>query len=533
VDPDDGQSIVKSGALYVLTVPTGLFLVLFLFFPLSALFVSGLKESTSLPLLGDSFFWHTVLFTYVQAFFSALLSGLFGTLGALLYSEQKFLGRDVFWRWSLLCFALPTILVALSFAAFWGKNGPFQAFMSTLGMTVPFNFFYGWPAILVAHVFFNYPLYLKSVGLRLKDMDRSEEKAALSLGASRPQCFFLVTLRKLLPPLKNAFFLSFLYSSTSFLIVLILGGGPRFTTLEVAIYQATKIQFDLALAVRLALIQVLVTLTVYLLFLRENPIPSGKIAKSAFIPLYLFHERWKNTLVLVGYGLLFALLVVGPLVTLIKDGIFPWHPPNLLEIGTATKQSLILALLVATCVSFIGFSLAYAEKHWESRWVRRVISLSGNLPLSLSTILLTLSLIVAYPKVLAEWRGSLTSIACAQSLICLPIIYRIFREAFSSIDTPLYQSAASLGSDAFHTLIHIELPLMKNSILLAGLIAIGFSLGEIGAVMMFASDEILTLPLWIYRLMSQYRFQEASNVGVVLLSLMAVIYWQIGQLERK
>ena len=54
----------------------------------------------------------------------------------------------------------------------------------------------------------------------------------------------------------------------SFLVVLILGGGPRYSTIEVGIYQAIKVELDIALAARLALAQMAVSFLVYFLFLR-------------------------------------------------------------------------------------------------------------------------------------------------------------------------------------------------------------------------------------------------------------------------
>ena len=59
-------------------------------------------------------------------------------------------------------------------------------------------------------------------------------------------------LREVLP---GAFVLVFLLCMTSFAVALTLGGGPRATTVELAIYQALRFDFDLGRAAWLALIQ--------------------------------------------------------------------------------------------------------------------------------------------------------------------------------------------------------------------------------------------------------------------------------------
>src|SRR5690606_16681101 len=60
---------------------------------------------------------------------------------------------------------------------------------------------------------------------------------------------------------------------TSFAVVLTLGGGPKATTLEVAVYQALRFDFDLGRAVTLALVQLLLCSAIVLAVLRLS-VPS-------------------------------------------------------------------------------------------------------------------------------------------------------------------------------------------------------------------------------------------------------------------
>ena len=125
-------------------------------------------------------------------------------------------------------FVLPTVVVGTAFAALLGAGGPLAGL--GLDQTV-------W-AILVAHVFFNYAVVVRTVGGLWAHLDPRQEEAARMLGASRWRAFRAVTLPALRPAIAAAAAIVFLFTFTSFGVILILG-GPRFATLETEIYRQT------------------------------------------------------------------------------------------------------------------------------------------------------------------------------------------------------------------------------------------------------------------------------------------------------
>src|SRR4051812_29241494 len=108
----DSFGAMRSPSLIFLAV-SAIVIAALVGYPLANLFVSGGTSSS------DASFWNLVGFTYGQAFLSALLSGIVGVLGAVLYSEQTFFWRRFLWRASLVCFSLPPILAVLCFVSFW------------------------------------------------------------------------------------------------------------------------------------------------------------------------------------------------------------------------------------------------------------------------------------------------------------------------------------------------------------------------------------------------------------------------------
>jgi thiamine transport system permease protein len=489
-----------------------------LFYPLFKLLWIGWRISPATVLSADPLFPGIVFFTYGQALLSALLSGVIGTWAAVLYSEREFPGRKLLWSLAPVCFSLPGVLVVLGLFGFWGARGWVSTVLAMAGLPPVWAPFVGWGPILMAHVFFNFPLFLRAVGTALGEMDRSTEMAALSLGASRWTCFRRVTWPKISPAWKSAFTLSFLYCSGSFLVVLLLGGGPRFTSLEVAVFQAVKVELDLGRAARLATLQMTVALAIYLLLL-ARPLPA--LVRGKFVPLYCQRSRFSPW---IFAAFLFG-LVGGPLLALLAAGLRGLFGVEWSTVAPSVAWSLALGVTVAVTTVVLAVPLAYLEKHWlvARRWVGAV----SGLPLSLSSMIFTLGVLMAFPGLHRSGWGDALAVIWIQSVLSLPLAYRPIRDAFARIPSSLYQSAQSLGAGPGTIFRTVELPLLGHSLRLALVLVAGFSLGEVGSLLIFLSGESAPLPARIYRSMAQYRFDEAFGLGLVLVLCLGGLYWLI------
>jgi len=496
----DQMGNVASSVIWLLPVGLGFF------YPVAVLLWQGLTQLPSSSVFSDPFWWSVLRLTYLQAFLSALLSGTFGTALAVVYSENRFAGRKIIWRLSLVCFSLPSVLVALAMLGFWGPR-------------------YGWFLVLAAHTFFNFPIFLRSCGTALERWDRTEEKVALSLGASRWRCFWSVTARKLWPLWKSSFLLAFLYCSSSMLLILLLGGGPRFTTLEVAVYQAIKVDFDLSLAARLALVQLTVSFVLYRYLARPETAP--RLGTGPFFPLYTFRSKWKRWAMLAVAAVVSFFLFLGPLARFFFSGV-----RALSRVGgnismRATVTSLGLAIGVGLLSAGYCFWLARADR-WKNS---RLLAVSASLPLAVSPLLLLFSFALAYPAAM-DWRGSLLPILLVQTLATLPLVMRPLQAGFSGISFPLYASAQSLGASRGQILRQIEGPLVLPFLALGALYGAAFSLCEVGSVLLFVGEGIETLPLEVFRNLSRYRLQEAEAIGAVLLFLTLGLQALVARFER-
>ena len=246
-----------------------LFLIVFFFYPLAAVMQGGLQNSERhfsvaplFKMLTDSYYQRIILFTLTQALLSTVLAVLLGLPGAYLLARFHFKGKRLVRALTTIPFVLPSILVVLGFVLFFGNNGILnRGLMALLRLREPpLRILYSLKAILLAHAFYNFPICIRIVSGLWSRVNPHLEEAARSLGARGWRLFRRVTLPQILPGVLASAALIFIFCFMSFAIVLVLGGGPRYATLEVEVYRLAKIGLDLDAASRLALIGSALTL---------------------------------------------------------------------------------------------------------------------------------------------------------------------------------------------------------------------------------------------------------------------------------
>ena len=212
------------------------FLGLFFAWPVAAIVGAGVGGGIT-AVLTDPGTWRLVAFTLGQAAASTVVALVLGMPLAYVLARLAVPGRTLLRAVVMVPFVLPTLVVGMAFRAlFGGADG-----ISVAG-------------IVLANAFFNVAVVARTVGGLWTHLDRRVEDTARSLGASRLRAFTSVTLPALLPALGSALAVVFLFCSTSFGVVLVLGGGD-YRTLETEIYLRTVQLLDLSGAAALSLLQ--------------------------------------------------------------------------------------------------------------------------------------------------------------------------------------------------------------------------------------------------------------------------------------
>ncbi|HEX4531358.1 MAG TPA: ABC transporter permease subunit, partial [Acidimicrobiia bacterium] len=186
---------LSRGARISLALVPLAFLAVFFFYPVAAIVGRGLSPDGHVDLdpLGkvvtDAALRHIVWFTLWQATASTILTLLMAMPGAYVLARYEFPGRRMVRALVTVPFVLPTVVVGSAFVGLLGPGGPLAGL--GLDQTV-------W-AILVAHVFFNYAVVVRTVGGLWSHLDPRAEEAARMLGAGRARAFREITLPALRP----------------------------------------------------------------------------------------------------------------------------------------------------------------------------------------------------------------------------------------------------------------------------------------------------------------------------------------------
>jgi thiamine transport system permease protein len=519
----------------MLAVPLA-FLGVFFVYPVASIIGRGLTPDGGLDLtpianvITDSQLRGVAWFTLWQAAVSTALTVLIALPGAYVFARYDFPGKGVVRAAVTVPFVLPTVVVGSAFLSLLGEGGPFEF----LGLDQSLA------AILLAHVFFNYAVVVRTVGGLWAHLDPRQEEAARVLGAGRWQTFRAVTLPSLRPAIAAAASIVFLFTFTSFGVILILG-GPRYSTLEVEIYRQTAQFLNLPQAAALSIVQL--AAVVAILFVagraqgrRAEALRLRSAAETARRP------RTARERATVGLNLaVIGVLLGGPLAVLVERS---FHTASGYGIGfyralselrrtstifvppvEAIANSIVFAT-VATIIALVVGGLAafaIAGPRSESSRMHGLDTLL-LLPLGVSAVTIGFGFLIALDEPPLDLRASPVLIPIAHALVAAPFVARVMIPVLRSIDQRLRDAAALLGASPARVWREIDLPIVSRAFLVAAAFAFAISLGEFGATIFIARPDYPTLPVVIFRLIDQpgpLSFGAAMAASVILMAVTA------------
>ena len=489
-----------------------------------------------------------IRFTLWQAALSTLLSvALAVPLARALARRGHFLGRRLIIRLSSVSLIIPTMVAVLGMVAVHGRHGWINRLLSALGFQ-GLDYLYGITGILISHVFFNLPLATRIFLNGLLTLPQHSWSLATLYGMKPRHIFRHLEwplLRGLLPGVAG---MVFLLCFTSFAIVLTLGGGPKSTTLEVAIYQAIRFDFDLSKAVALSLIQIGICLLLALVFftggapfpLRPGDEPGvDRPDSGATLP------RIVDATVIV----LASVFLLSPLAAVLVKTVTPggWSILFEADFWSALRWSVLIALsagllscLLALSVSNLIVSLRRTPRFgarftaWGGRGAGAV-EIIGLLTLLVPPITLGAGLFVFFRRVLEQGDalslGPLLVIVL-NALLALAFGIRILTPALQAQRNRYDNLCASLGLGGWNQWRYILWPALRHPVTYALAIATTLSAGDMGVIALFGTDQLRTLPLLMYRLIGAYRLEQAAVVALLLCALCFALFWVLELLGR-
>ena len=515
----------------------GAFMVLFFAWPIGGVIARGLGGASPASLLGEvlgseshrSVIWFTVW----QAAASTALTVAVALPAAGAMARLNFRGQRLVRALVTVPFVLPTVVVGAAFEGLFDRFGLAGGEGLSLRHTV-------W-AVLMAHVFFNYAVVLRTVGAHWANLDARVEDQARVLGASRFQVFRQVVLPRLAPSIAAASAIVFLFSFTSFGVVLVLGGPAR-ATIETEIYRYAVTRLDLTTAAALAVVQLgaVIALVAVSNALERRRAVAEPVASPAAAP------RRRGAGLIANLAAM-ALILGLPVVVLIERSLTAGRGGGY-TLRNYTALAERVNLLPDTALAALGNSLMFAvpaallallvggaatlvvtrAARGGGRPIGRAFDIGLTLPLGTSAVTVGLGFLLVLNRPPIDIRTSLLVVPIAHAVVGIPFVVRTLVPMLRTVNPRTREAAAVLGASPRRVRREVDLRVAARGVAVGAGFAFAVSLGEFGATSFIPRRaETLTAPLALFRLLGTpgetLRGQAmALAVALMLLTAMAV-----------
>ncbi len=549
---DRSQKIIGAVSVFLYTSIT----IIPIFFALDRLIlVSGFNPIHWVQALDKNYVsQNTVGFTFVQSFFSTILTIMLGfpiawVLGRYSWPFKSFL-RSIL----TLPFVIPAIIAAMGFLTI---TGPY-------GLDIRTNESTWWFTLILSHAWFNIALIIRFCEPVLSTLNPNLEEQLLLLpnGVTFYSRLKTLWIPILTPAIAAASCMTFVFSFTSFALVKWI--TVRDKTLESTMAEVSSsagiqgyMESSSDIVLGASLIQFLVLLaSLWLMSVLQRNSRSKwqqaneKVAQS---------KNFKGWFILVP-ALFFVIL---PLISVIIGSLrvrdvnensssFKWSTEGWSEAfqGSYSFPPLSEALfnsLIYSCGTLIiavplGYALASTIHNLEEKNISlsKILEMYTMLPFALSAAMIGLGVMLGIIKLNPSAAYDFRFLpALAHIIITVPFVVRIILPALRSFDLSYDDNAKVLGINSFHRFLKIKLPLMRGSILVATVFTLAMSLGEFGASFIVArNSEWVTIPLLIDSLrgkpMKDPLTVPASNaVATVLMVITMILFLIVERFRNK
>src|SRR2546423_11161860 len=205
--------------------------------PLASIFIFGTSKG-----LGS--FWAALTapeaifaleLSMVTSFWATVFNVIFGLFAAYVLSRYMFWGRTAIIVFISLPTAIPTAVAGFALLLLWGKYGILGKFLPP-DLQIMFTPY----AIILANIFVTFPLAFGVMMSVFETMDRSLEEASATIGATRWQTFWHVTIPSLRGAIVTGALLTFARAVGEFGSTILVSGNLALRTQTAPLYIFAK-----------------------------------------------------------------------------------------------------------------------------------------------------------------------------------------------------------------------------------------------------------------------------------------------------
>ncbi len=436
-------------------------------------------------------------FSFYQSLVSALLSVIIGTLFAyLLFKHNYIYGFKLLINSLSVLFVLPTIITIFGILTFYG------------------NFFqiYGLFGILIAHVILNIPLVARVIFQTLNDISPNERILADQMNLKSWGSFLAIEWPVIKKNIPSLFVLISFICFVSFTPVLILGGGPKYSTLEVAIYHAVMFADNFNIAFNLLIVQILICGSIYFIFFKN-------FKSKNFI---IDDQRYYRSINSISYKyiidylllIIISVFIFSPIAFILIKGI----NIKILEVlnsfyfWSSLSTTFVIGVLSGALSIILTYgNLVFLNKNKNSTefWFYSLIIFSPGI--------LAVGYYIFFNQIIDSTISNIFIIIIINSIITLPFSYNYLSPSFFRVSREHHDISESINIYGLKRLFFIDWPRLKEPIITAFCVSSILSASDLVIISFFGTNDLSTLTQTIYRLMGSYRMDEAYAVSLLLL----------------
>ncbi|GAB6189984.1 iron ABC transporter permease [Marinitoga arctica] len=452
-----------------------LYIFLFLFlllwiFPVGNLILHFFDLNNFIIILTKSRTLRILKFTLIQSILSVFFSFIMSIFPAFYVSNNRNTLSKLLEDSFFIPFIFPPIPTIIAFSLLYGPNGIFYKLFHI-------NILYTLTAIVLAHSFYNSPIFVKYISDSLKSIPKNYIENAIIDGSNKWNIFKKITFPLILPSILKASFLVFTYSFVSFAIVLSLG-GIKYSTFEVAIFTTLRSSLDFSKSLTYAIIQFLV------LLILNYIISLPKIYEISIDENY----KYKNNIFLILFSIFYLLFEYSVVLTGTISGFFDFinNKFSLKGISNLFSKELnlyypvfkslyntfLLSFLSSLIVVFFTYMILRNIKTHKQMILSNILVISSlgvsSAFLAMGLLTLNINYSISYPILLG----------IGYIIISVPIAYTFLQQRILSFDYSIIEASKIDGSNILKTFFYIELPILKNTLLAVFLQIFAIIFGE-------------------------------------------------------
>jgi thiamine transport system permease protein len=474
-------------------------------------------EPQDLQFWQSAYIRRVVFFSLWQALLSALLSVIPAILVARAFAQHgDFPFRSLLLRLFGLPLVVPSVVAVMGIVSVYGSNG-----WIPIGRSL-----YGINGILLAHVFFNLPLAVRLLLPLWQGIPQHHWQLGEQMGFSGWHRWRYLEWPVLREGLPGVLLLVFMLCLTSFAVVLTLGGGPKSTTLEVAIYQSLRFDFDPVQAVILAMLQLSLCFLVAVVLLRFQKLPEVEISIASSVSESKNYQSLLNRVVIAAAGIYVGL----PLASLLTDALSGPLGQVLANgyIWQSAAKTLMLGMGAAVLSVIAGWFLLRGSSQLANRGQlrrARLIELSGSIIYVVPPLVIGTGIFVLLSEYVDVFTWVYPVVIVVNAMMGLPFVIRTLGPAMRQNAMRYRYLCHSLALGGWNRFRIVDWPLLRRPIGLSAALVAALAMGDLGVIALFGTADTATLPLVIYQQLGAYLIPQATATALLLLGLCLLVFW--------